>query len=80
LLSALRTLEVCLQILDATLPLLFSTPRDRKLPASIRRQNSVHDTLPGSDPGLTVHNLLIFLLLGTKPQLPWSLFLKGVRN
>jgi uncharacterized protein len=35
LLSALRTLEVCLQILDATLPLLFSTPRDRKLPASI---------------------------------------------
>jgi hypothetical protein len=31
LLSALRTLEVCLQILDATLPQLFSTPRDRKL-------------------------------------------------
>jgi hypothetical protein len=34
-------------------------------------QNSVHDTLPGSDPGLTVHNLSIFLLLGTKPQLSW---------
>jgi hypothetical protein len=48
------------KILDATLPLLFSTPRDRKLPASICRQNSVHDTLPGFDPGLTVHNLLIF--------------------
>jgi hypothetical protein len=32
------------------------------------------------DPGLTVHSLLIFLLLGTKPQLSWSLFLKGVRN
>jgi hypothetical protein len=26
------------------------------------------------------HNLLIFLLLGMKPQLSWSLFLKGVRN